>query len=124
MLLDRILTQIPSGTAIPKPSAKRQFTFRGEGKVRDERGVIYSIPNHKNPDKPGQKGIAVSQLRRAFDQLRTGQLTRAWWNKNVRHNANEGGCNFTTVGGIFVLLKEAKYVRPGVYEWRNGSNCR
>jgi hypothetical protein len=119
MLLDRILGKLPSGTVIPKPSAEGKFTVKGEGRVRGERGLIYTIPSHKTSSKPRQKGIAESQLTKAFDQLRrTGRLTREWWNDNVRHSANEGGCNFTTVGGLFELLGEAEYIRRGVYARR------
>lgn len=120
MLLDRILAALPPGTEIRKPEAEGRFTLKGEGTVRGERGVIYTIPNRKNPMKPGQKGVAASQLEKAFQQLkRTGRLTREWWNENVRHSDSEGGCNFTTVGGLLELLGEAQRVGRGVYARRN-----
>jgi hypothetical protein len=114
VVIDRILSEIAVGTEIPKPSAKGKFRLRGEGEVRGERGIRYSIPRTGRPD--GQKGVTAKQLEAAFDQLqRSGELTRDWWNENVRHAENEGGCNFTTVGGLFKLLGEAEYLGRGVF---------
>jgi hypothetical protein len=119
MVIDRILNELPPGTVIPKPSAERLFTMTGEGTVRGEGGVFYTIPNRKNPNKLRQKGIAGSQLEKAFRHLQqTGKLTKKWWNENVRHSDNEGGCNFTTVGGLLALLGEAEYSERGVYAYR------
>src|SRR5688572_11873971 len=117
MILDRILATLPLGTAIPKPVASGVFTIKGEGTAYGERALIYTIPNLKHPDRPRQKGVTSDQLDAAFNQLhRSGQLTRQWWNEHVRRTEDEGGCNFTTVGGIFSLLGEAEYAGPGVYK--------
>jgi hypothetical protein len=119
MLVDRILTEIAFGTVIPKPAAKAMFKFKGEGILRGERAIFYSIPNRKNPHKSGQKGVTASQLEKAYEQLlKTGRLTRDWWNTHVRHAGNEGGCNFTTVGGLLQLLGEAEYVERGIFAHR------
>lgn len=120
MLINRIISELPPGTRIKKPKAEGPFTLKGEGIVRGERGVIYTIPNRKDPKKPGRKGVTASQIEKAFLQLkRTGRLTREWWNGNVRHSTGEGGCNFTTVGGLFELLGEAEHAGRGVYVRRN-----
>lgn len=65
--------------------------------------------------KPYQKGITSSEWRLAHEQLaRTGEFSRAWFNETMPACAKEGGCNFTTIGGIFQLLGEAEYQR-GIY---------
>jgi hypothetical protein len=38
-----------------------------------------------------------------------------WFDHSMTVCAKEGGCNFTTMGGIFVLLGYAKYSDRGVY---------
>lgn len=116
MVLDRILSRFPPGTQIPKPNACAAFTIKGEGYVGGERALVYTIPNRKNPAKPRQKGVTASQLEKAHRQLhQTGRLTRDWWNRHARLSVQEGGCNFTTVGGLFQLLGEAEYVGSGIY---------
>lgn len=120
MVIDRILAELPAGTRIPKPAATAEFTLKGEGTAYGERAVVYTIPSHKHPSRPSVKGITAAQLEKAFRELqRAGELTRTWWNAHGRLSAAEGGCNFTTVGGLLVLLGEAEYVKRGVY--RRGS---
>jgi hypothetical protein len=122
MLLDRILAELAPGTKIPKPAAQGTFKVKGEGTAYGERAILYTIPNRKNPDRPRQKGVTATQLEQAYGQLlRTGELTRAWWNENVRLSDAEGGCNFTTVGGLLTLLGEAEYASVGVYRRRSGA---
>jgi len=36
-----------------------------------------------------------------------------WFDQYLSKCAAEGGCNFTTIGGIFILLGEAYYAGPG-----------
>ena len=121
MLLDRIISTFTPGTEIPKPAAHAPFKIKGEGIIRGERAIMYSIPNRKNPARPSQKGVTASQLEKAYHQLlRSGVLTRDWWNNHVRYSAGEGGCNFTTVGGLLQLLGEAEYVKRGVYRQHTG----
>jgi len=121
MLLDHILRELPFGTKIPKPTAEGTFTIKGEGTVQGERAIVYTIPNRKDPDRPGQKRVTASQLENAYGQLlRTGELTRDWWNDHARLSESEGGCNFTTVGGLLELLGEAEYARRDMYRRRAG----
>jgi len=119
MIADRIRESIISETVIPKPKARADFIVKGQGKRRDETALIYRVPNHKNPGKPGEKGITDSEFEKAFAELqRSGKLTSAWFNIHLPNCAKEGSCNFTTIGGIFTLLGEATYSSPGVYERR------
>ena len=103
------------GDVIPKPNAKESFLIKGMGKRRGEEALIYLIPSHTGRS-PYQKGITLSEFDSAYSQLKTsGELTRQWFNLNLQKCAKEGACNFTTVGGIFELLKLAKYCGKGCY---------
>ena len=115
MLIENIHSLEP-GTIIPKPEATAAFKIKGWGERRGEPALIYWIPNHKNPNKPLAKGVTVSEFERAHAEIiATGQFTRAWFNFNLGLCAKEGGCNFTTIGGIFELLGLARYASRGTY---------
>ncbi|HRY71209.1 MAG TPA: hypothetical protein P5159_23935 [Phycisphaerae bacterium] len=101
----------------PEPQAKADFVVKGWGTRRGEDALIYTIPNRKNPTKPSENGITVSEFEAAFAQLKSsGQFTRAWFNSELPACAGEGSCNFTSIGGIFELLSLARYAGRGVYE--------
>jgi hypothetical protein len=117
MLLERILKVAPPDTIIPKPKAKGDFIVKGQGIRRGKPAVIYTIPNHKRPNKPYEKGINAAELEAAHNQLlSSGSLTRQWFKKELPKCDYEGKCNFTTVGGLFVLLGEAVYANRGTYQ--------
>lgn len=117
MILDRIRSAVPPGTVIPKPEATADFIVKAWGKRRGEPALVYFIPNHGNTSRPHQKGVTVSEFKKSFAELRScGEFTRAWFNKHLAGCAKEGACNYTTIGGVFELLGEAKYSKRGVYE--------
>ncbi len=117
MIADRIRQSLLPGTIIPKPEAKDNFVVKTWGKRRGEPALVYFIPNHLNPTKPYEKGITESEFEKSFAQLqKSGEFTRDWFNKFLHACAKEGDCNYTTIGGIFELLGEAKYSSRGVYE--------
>jgi hypothetical protein len=110
------LKGISPGTVIPKPEAKSNFTVKGWGKRRDDDALIYFVPNNSNPNKPYQKGVNLGEWDQAFRQLwEGGTFTRHWFDSNMPRCSKEGGCNFTTIGGVFQLLGVAKYASRGVY---------
>ena len=118
-IVQRIKKSIKADTVIPKPEAKANFIVKGWGIRRGEEALIYLIPNHNNPHKPYPKGINVSEWEKAYDQITSkNEFSRQWFNQNMPACANEGGCNFTTIGGIFELLGIAEYER-GVYRFRH-----
>lgn len=83
---------------------------------RGEPALIYTIPNNRNPQKPYEKGITATEFERAREELvRSGQLTRPWFLERLPRCIDEGECNFTTLGGLLVLLGEAVYEGAGVY---------
>lgn len=117
MIVERIRSRASPGLEIPKPEAKKKFLVKGWGTRRGEDALIYLIPNQKVPSKPHQKGITVSEFEAAYRQLTsTGELTHQWFDEHLSKCAKEGSCNFTTIGGVFELLDEAKYAKRGLYE--------
>ena len=115
-ILDRIEEKAAPGTVIPKPEARGDFVVKGWGRRRGERALIYTIPNHSAFGRPHQKGINESEWVKAFDRLtETGEFSRSWFQRSLSDCAKEGSCNFTTIGGIFELLGDARYEKHGVY---------
>ena len=114
-LLNRILKKAPPGTVIPKPHGGT-FKVKGQGMRRGEDSVVYFIPNHREPTKPYEKGIRASELERAYDRLtKSGLLTHEWFRTHLPACEAEGSCNFTTVGGLLILLGVATYASRGAY---------
>lgn len=119
MITDQIRSRVLPGMIIPKPEAAADFTVKGWQSRRGEEALVYLIPNHRNAAKPYEKGITVSEFTAAYNELmRSGKLTRRWFGANLPDCAKEGGCNFTTVGGVFELLGIAEYVGRGTYSRR------
>jgi len=119
-IVEEIEREIKPGTIIPKPAARADFVVkRVWGVRRGENALIYTIPNHNTPTKPYRKGITESEWVHAFEHLTdAGDFSRSWFERSMPACAKEGGCNFTTIGGIFELLGHATYER-GTYR-RNG----
>ena len=116
MIANRIRRVAPPGTEIPKPAARKPFRVKGWGQRRGEEALIYTIPNHREPRSPHEKGVTAGELDAAYAQLRsTGELTHRWFAKHLPKCAAEGSCNFTTIGGLFELLGVASYVGRGLY---------
>ena len=104
------LNSIKPGTVIPKPEAKSPFRVKGWGTRRGERALVYFIPNHNNASKPYEKGITLSEWKKAFERLViNGEFSKEWFEKDLAACAIEGGCNFTTIGGLFIHAGVAKY---------------
>jgi hypothetical protein len=115
-ILAEIESKIIPGTVIPKPQTRVEYNVKGWGLRRGERALIYTIPNHKTPTKPHEKGITVSEWVKAFKHLiDAGDLSRFWFNKSMRECAKEGACNFTTIGGVLELLGYAAPNDHGIY---------
>ncbi len=109
------------GTNIPKPSSKGTYKVKGWGTRRGEEALIYMVPNLNDPSAPYEKGVTISELRLAYEQLQQkGEFSRKWFDSNLKGCAAEGGCNFTTMGGIFEVLGKARYAR-GKYIVKSGN---
>ena len=107
-----IRDKIEPGMVIPKPEAKNDFLVKGWGRRRGEKALVYYIPNRINPNKAYEKGISESEFTLAFKQLmENGCFTRGWFKEHMKSCDKEGGCNFTTIGGVFEILGLANYSR-------------
>ena len=107
------------GESIPKPEVKADFTIKGMGRRRGEEAMIYRIPSHSEKSLYYEKGITLSEFKTAYYELiAKGNFTRTWFNENMKACAKEGGCNFTTIGGVFILLDLATYSERGIYQQR------
>lgn len=116
MIADRIRINIKPNTVIPKPEAEGDFTVKGWGKRRNQAALVYRIPNHNEPSRPYEKGVTELEFEAAYNQImKSGALTREWFNAKLPACAKEGGCNFTTIGGVFELLGIVRYSARGTY---------
>jgi len=119
MLDNRIRAAAPPGTVIPKPYARGPFRVKGDGMRRRQPALIYTIPNHRYPRQPHEKGVTYAELQAAYAELcDTGHLTLDWFRRALPKSYAEGSCNFTTIGGLLTLLGEAAYQGPGTYTKR------
>lgn len=117
MILNRIKKATKPGTQIPKPRSTEIYTVVRWGKSRGEEALVYQIPAKHGTIKPSEKRVTVSAFRKAFDILqKSGKITRSWFAQEFPKLESDGSCNFTTLGGVFVLIGEAWYARPGEYE--------
>ncbi len=118
MIIDTIRQRIHAGLAIQKPESKEQVV-KGWGERRGEPALVYRIPDHNKPGKYHEKGITESEWEQAYHQImNSGEFSKPWFGTNMKGCACEGGCSFTTIGGIFVELGLACYYRRGVYRKR------
>jgi hypothetical protein len=108
-ILEDIKRLVP-GTVIPKPEGGDFRIKRWGGKRRGELALIYTIPNKNTPTKPFEKGVTSKEWTQAFDRLmKEGEFSRGWFNMYMTACAKEGGCNFTSIGGVFEFLGYAAY---------------
>ena len=115
-IIKRLEAEIAPGTRIPKPVADEPYRVKGWGMRRGERALIYFIPNRRDASKPHQKGVTVSEWKLACERLQTmGELRRSWFASALPGCSQEGSCNFTTIGGVFVLLGLAARAERGSY---------
>ena len=95
--------------AIPKPITKTHY-IKGLGSRRGEDAIIYTIASKYNSHNKYEKGITKTELNTAFKFL----YKKKYFNRQIFIGLlpscnKEGGCNFTTIGGLFVMLNVAKY---------------
>ena len=98
------------GLKIPKPYAHSNYKIVKWAYKNGENIMYYSIPNKMNINKPYIKSIKESDFKKAYAQLlETGSLNRKWFNKELQHDSYCHPCNYTTIGGVFELLKIVTY---------------
>jgi hypothetical protein len=98
---------LPIGTAIPKVESSRKYRIKRWSYRNGEEWLSYTVAN---------KSIRVSWIRECFDELgRTGELRTQWFRDSFYDGKDLGGCNFTTIGGLFVLIGIAQRAGTGLY---------
>jgi len=117
MILQRIRAAAKPATQIPKPQSTDIYTVVGWGQSRGEKALVYRLPTKSGTKKASEKRITESAFVAGFEVLqKSGELTREWFKRNFPALERDGGCNFTTLGGILELIGEAQYAGPGVYK--------
>ncbi|MEE9615066.1 MAG: hypothetical protein V3W31_09010 [Thermodesulfobacteriota bacterium] len=116
----RVEKKVVPGAVIPKHKGGGKLTVKDWGRRRNEKALIYLIPNPKNPKKPSQKGITEAEFEQAYTRIMLhGEFTREWFDENMKESAKEAATNFTAIGGIFEMVGIADY-DSGAYK-RKGS---
>lgn len=114
-----LLKNLPVGTVIPKPEAVSEFRINGWVDSTDGEALAYIIPSHAVPPRAHSKTVSTRRIKLSFARLMTtGELTRSYFRTTGAKNTDEGGCNFTTVGGLFCLLGFAEYAGNAAYRRR------
>jgi len=117
MLLSRIKAVAKPGITIPKPYSKGKYIVERWGISREEEALVYSIPKRPATKSQSMKRIRGSDFQAAYKVLNeTGLFKSTWFDKYLPQCAKDGRCNFTTIGGIFELIGDAKYIQKGVYK--------
>jgi len=108
-LFARIVSSAPKGTVIPKPRTDKHIV-KGLGCRRGELAIVYTIPNQHKPTQPSEKGVTKSEIEATYAELvRSGVVTRKWFTMNLPECYAEGPCNYTSIGGLLVLIGVARY---------------
>ena len=117
MIIELIKRKVPPGTTIPKPQSKKVYLVIGWKNNRQGEDVLeYSIPTKSGTGKRSRKTIPSSVFEAAHETLCSkGQITKDWFANTFPKVDASGGCNFTTLGGIFEILKLVKRTSRGVY---------
>lgn len=113
-IFQRVVNIARPGIIIPKPESD-DTRVKGVGKRRQEEAIIYTMPNHKG-GKRYEKGVTASELVAAYKMLMSeGQFTRQWFIETFPKAYSQGPCNYTSLGGLLILLGAAEYADNGVY---------
>ncbi len=115
-LIDRIRATVPVDTWIPKPESTGKYKVVGWGESRGEEALVYEIPAEAGSLKASRKRVTASAFELSFSALQTAEgFTKSWFDEHLPDMARDGACNFTTIGGVFILLGEALYASRGRY---------
>lgn len=111
-LKDRVVELYKNNTVIPKPYTNTRILKIAVAKIHGEKkdSFYYSIGSSN------KKAVPFDTLYAAYRRLtETGILLRAWYNETFPAEAEDYPCNFTTIGGVFVVLGFAEHMGNGVY---------
>jgi len=117
MIIELIKSKVPPGTIIPKPQSKKVYPVTGWKHNRQGKEVLeYSIPTKSGTGKQQKKTIFSEVFEAAYEALCSKRDITKDWLANTFPKVNAaGGCNFTTLGGIFEILNLVERAGRGVY---------
>ena len=104
---DSWLRRLKPGACIPKPESRERYQFLGWVRVGGDECFAYSVAN---------KAIPKWWIRDCLTELmQTGELRTKWFRKTFYGSKDLGGCNFTTIGGLFTMAGVARRAARGLY---------
>ena len=116
MIWNLIKETIKPGTIIQKPKSKKKYHFLGCGVSRGEESFVYELPTNPNTKRSSKKRIPCSAFNEAYKiLLKNGEITKTWFASAFPKVNADGGCNFTTLGGVFQIIKLAEWINAGTY---------
>jgi hypothetical protein len=115
VIFPRIRTDVLPDTILPGAN----YSVKGIYRRRGEAALVYRIPNRTAADSWYEKGVVEGEWEQAYERLSiSSELSRAWFNNNLRAAAAEGPCNYIAIGKVFVFLGIA-YYKGGKYMSRS-----
>lgn len=111
-LKDAVVELYKNNTPIPKPNTSARILKVAVANIHGEEkdSFYYSIGSSK------KKPVPFDTLYAAYQRLtETGTFSRAWYKETFPVEVADCPCNFTTIGGVFIVLGFAEYMENGVY---------
>ncbi len=113
-LKERIIDYYKKHTAISKPKGGYIFIENiGNTKIDgvEKEGFQYSV------DSKNKKYVPFDTLFLCYKRIFAfGELTTEWFKTTFPKEYKDRPCNFTTIGGVFILLGIAVYKNSGIYK--------
>ena len=111
-LKDAVVELYKNNTLIPKPNTSARILKIAVANIHGEEkdSFYYSIGSSSI------KAVPFDTLYAAYQRLtETGTFSRAWYKETFPVEVADCPCNFTTIGGVLVVLGFAEYMKNGVY---------
>ena len=112
-LKDAVVELYKNNTPIPKTKDMYTYILKvAVAKIYGEKkdSFYYSIGSSRT------KAVPFGTLYAAYQRLtETGTFSRTWYKETFPAEARSRPCNFTTIGGVLVVLGFAEYMENGVY---------
>ncbi|MCI6952658.1 MAG: hypothetical protein MR839_01975 [Spirochaetia bacterium] len=111
-LKDAVVELYKNNTLIPKPNTSARILKIAVANIHGEEkdSFYYLIGSSRT------KAVPFDTLYAAYQRLtETGTFSRAWYRETFPAEARSRPCNFSTIGGVLVVLGFAEYMKNGVY---------
>lgn len=111
-LKDAVVELYKNNTPIPKPNTSARILKVAVAKICGEKkdSFYYSIGSSSI------KAVPFDTLYAAYQRLtETGTFSRAWYRETFPAEARSRPGNFTTIGGVLVVLGFAEYMKNDIY---------